>query len=97
MNHVQLTRLASTLPPFTDFLPHYPTLSPILRILMPSTLDQAIDSVERAELSSIRATAQAYSVDRITLTRRLNGGLSRSKGHTTQPLLAPGQEEMLIS
>jgi hypothetical protein len=64
---------------------------------MPSAMDQAIDSVERAEFRSIRATALAYGVDRSTLVRRLNGGFQRNEGHASQQLLSPGQEGMLIT
>jgi hypothetical protein len=35
---------------------------------MSSTIDKAIESVERAELRLIRATALAYDVNRSTLT-----------------------------
>jgi Tc5 transposase DNA-binding domain len=64
--------------------------------MMPSPIDQAIESVKRAELSSIRATAAAFGVDRTTLTRRLNGGYQRNNGHTSQQLLSPRQEDMLV-
>ena len=64
---------------------------------MPSTIDQAIDSVESAELRSIRATALAYGVERTTLTRRLDGGLPRNKGHSSQQLLSPEQEDILVT
>ena len=97
MSHFQLTRLASACAPFALFLSQNRTLSPILQFPMPSTMDQAIDSVERAELRSIRATALAYGVDRTTLTRRLNGGFQRTKGHTSQQLLSPGQEDILVT
>jgi Tc5 transposase DNA-binding domain len=60
-------------------------------------MNQAINSVERAELRSIRATALAYGVDRTTLTWRLNGGFQRNKGHTSQQLLSPGQEDILVT
>jgi hypothetical protein len=63
---------------------------------MSSTIDKAIESVERAELRSIRATALAYDVNRSTLTRRLDGGFTRSQGHSKQQLLSIRQEEMLI-
>jgi hypothetical protein len=63
---------------------------------MSSTIEKAIESVERAELSSIRATALAYDVHRNTLTQRLNEGYTRSQGHSGQQLLSIGQEEMLV-
>jgi hypothetical protein len=63
---------------------------------MSSTIEKAIESVERAELRSIRATALAYDVHRNTLTRRLNGGYTCSQGHSGQQLLSIGQEEMLV-
>jgi hypothetical protein len=59
-------------------------------------MDKAIESVERAELRSVRATALAYNVNRSTLARRLDGGFTRSQGHTKQQLLSVGQEKMLI-
>jgi Tc5 transposase DNA-binding domain len=64
--------------------------------MMSSPIDQAIKSVERAELSSIRATAAAFSVNRTTLTQRLNRGYQRNNGHTSQQLLSPRQEDMLV-
>jgi hypothetical protein len=63
---------------------------------MSSTIDKAIESVKRAELRSIRATALAYDVNRSTLTRRLDGGFTRSQGHLKQQLLSIEQEEMLV-
>jgi hypothetical protein len=64
---------------------------------MPSIMDQAIESVERVEFRSIRATALVYSVDRTILVRRLNGGLQPNQGHASQQLLSPRQENMLIT
>jgi hypothetical protein len=61
--------------PFALFLPQNRTLSQILRFIMPSPMDQAIESVERAELSSIRATALVFGVDHTTLAWRLNRGV----------------------
>jgi hypothetical protein len=59
-------------------------------------MEEAIESAKRPELCSVRATALVYDVHRTTLTRRLNGGYSRSQGHTKQQLLSIGQEEMLV-
>jgi hypothetical protein len=60
-------------------------------------MDQAIDSVEREEFRSVRATALAHGVDRTTLVRRLNEGLQPNQGHASQQLLSPRQEDMLIT
>jgi hypothetical protein len=87
MSHFQLTCLALIYTLFSLFLSQSRTLSLILQILVPSTIDQAINSVERAEFRSTRATALVYSVDRTTLVRRLNGGFQRNQGHTSQQLL----------
>jgi hypothetical protein len=64
---------------------------------MPSAMDQVMDSVERVEFRSIRATALTYSVDRSTLVQRLNGGFQHNEGHASQQLLSPRQEGMLIT
>jgi hypothetical protein len=64
---------------------------------MPSVMDQVMDSVERVEFRSIRATALAYSVDRSTLVQRLNKGFQHNEGHASQQLLSSRQEGMLIT
>jgi hypothetical protein len=65
--------------------------------MMPSPIDQAIKSVERAELSFIRATTAAFGVDYTTLTQRLNRGYQRNNSHTSQQLLSSRQEDMLVT
>jgi Tc5 transposase DNA-binding domain len=64
---------------------------------MSSTIEQALEGVIREDFPSIRATALAWSVDRPTLTRRLNGGVARSEGHASQQLLSKTQEKMLVN
>lgn len=64
---------------------------------MPSNIEEAVQGVIRANLPSIRATALAWDVNRSTLTRRLNGGVSRSEGHAKQQILSITQERMLVN
>jgi hypothetical protein len=59
---------------------------------MPSELDQAIHAasidLSTRKYTSIRAAAAAHGVDRMTLTRRINAGKSRSIGHESQQTLS---------
>jgi hypothetical protein len=64
---------------------------------MSSIIEQAVEGAIRSDLPSIRATALAWNVDRCTLSRRLNGGISLSEGHASQQLLSKMQEQMFLS
>jgi hypothetical protein len=60
-------------------------IPPPIGSTMPSELDQAIHAasidLSTRKYTSIRAAAAAHGVDRMTLTRRINVGKSRSIGH----------------
>jgi Tc5 transposase DNA-binding domain len=61
-----------------------------------STIEQAVEGAISSDLSSIRATALVWSVPRTKLSRRLDGGVSRMEGHSSQQPLSPTQEKMLV-
>jgi hypothetical protein len=60
-------------------------IPPLIDSIMLSELDQAIHTasidLSTRKYTSIRAAAAAHGVDRITLTRRINAGKSRSIEH----------------
>ncbi|KAJ5887467.1 hypothetical protein N7495_007508 [Penicillium taxi] len=56
----------------------------------------AISDLKSGQISSVKAAAIAYGVSRSTLTRRMNGSLSRRDAHSNQQRLSPGQEEFLV-
>lgn len=59
-------------------------------------LRQAISDYENRRFTSIRSAAAANSVDRKTLTRRLNGGVSRAIAAEPKQLLSNEQEHRLV-
>lgn len=56
----------------------------------------AIHSLSTGEYTSIRAAAKAYGVNRNTLTRRMEGGLSQSEAQQPYLLLSTEQEALLV-
>ena len=56
----------------------------------------AIVAYRNREYPSIRATARAYSIPRSTLSRYLNGGVSRATSYKSEQYLSPTEEKILI-
>jgi hypothetical protein len=50
---------------------------------MESKLSNALQAYRQGEYKTIRACAAAYHVNHVTLTRRVNDGLSRKEAHVT--------------
>jgi hypothetical protein len=61
-----------------------------------SRLQQAIQDYETRRYPTIRSAAAANDVDRKTLGRRLQGGVSRAIAHEPQQLLTNEQEQLLV-
>lgn len=59
-------------------------------------LQDAIRAWQRKDYPSIRATARAYNVSRVTLGRRVNGGNTRQQARESQQTLSRIQEDLLI-
>ena len=59
-------------------------------------LQQAILDYQSRRYPTIRAAAAANDVNRMTLSRRLQGGTSRAIARETQQLLSNQQEQMLV-
>jgi DDE superfamily endonuclease/Tc5 transposase DNA-binding domain/helix-turn-helix, Psq domain len=59
-------------------------------------LTSAIQSLSTGEFSSIRAAAKAYGVNRNTLTRRMQGGLTQREAQAPNLLLSTEQEDLLV-
>ena len=55
----------------------------------------AISAYNEDENFSIRAAAQKYEVDRMTLTRRLDGGFSKSTRSASNKRLSNAQKEAI--
>jgi hypothetical protein len=64
---------------------------------MSSNIDEAVDYTLSNPTALIKQTARAFDVAPRTLSRRLNGGLTRQEGHSSQQILSPSQEKMLVS
>jgi hypothetical protein len=60
-------------------------------------MDQAVYQLGLSDTPKIRPTARAWNVPPSTLSRRAHGGLTRREAHTSQQLLSPTQEKMLVS
>jgi Tc5 transposase DNA-binding domain len=64
---------------------------------MSSTIDEAVDYTLSKPTALIKPTARAFDVAPRTLSRRLNGGLTRQEGHSSQQILSASQEKMLVN
>jgi hypothetical protein len=64
---------------------------------MSSTINEADDYTLSSPTARIKPTARAFDVAPRTLSRRLNGGLTRQEGHSSQQILSSSQEKMLVS
>jgi Tc5 transposase DNA-binding domain len=64
---------------------------------MSSNIEEAVQHVFSSRRHTIRPTARAWNVSSSTLSRRINGGCTRREGHSSQQLLSPVQEEILVS
>jgi helix-turn-helix, Psq domain len=56
----------------------------------------AIEALSTGEVTSIRAAATLYRVNRSTLSRRLDGMPTRTEARQSQSLLSQDQEEVLL-
>lgn len=63
--------------------------------LAPKILE-AITSYRNREYTSIRATARAFSLPRSTLSRYLNGGITRATSHVSEQYLSLAEEKILV-
>ena len=59
------------------------------------SLQLALEAIHAGDFTSIRAAATAHNVNPSTLSRRVNGGLTRSESHSKRQLLSMTQEEFL--
>jgi hypothetical protein len=64
---------------------------------MLATINEAVDYTLSNPTAQIKPTARAFDVAPRTLSRRLNGGLTRQESHSGQQILSPSQEKMLVS
>jgi Tc5 transposase DNA-binding domain len=64
---------------------------------MSSTINEAVNYTVSNPTARIKPTARAFDVAPRTLSRRLNGGLTRQEGHSGQQILSSPQEKMLVS
>jgi hypothetical protein len=61
-----------------------------------SRITHAITGVQRGEYKSLYAAAKVLGLTLSTLTRRVNGGLSRSQARQQQQKLSYAQENVLL-
>jgi helix-turn-helix, Psq domain len=59
------------------------------------SLQLALEAILAGNFTPIRAAATAHNVNPSTLSRRLNGGLTRSESHSKRQLLSMTREEFL--
>jgi helix-turn-helix, Psq domain/Tc5 transposase DNA-binding domain len=59
-------------------------------------MESAIDALWAGQVTSIRAAATLYGVNRSTLACRLNGRSTRTEARQSQCLLSEHQEEALL-
>jgi ribosome recycling factor len=62
-----------------------------------TSLSEAVHDLQTRKFTSIRAAARFHHVDRVTLQRRLQGGLSHKQQHKQRLLLSEEQEKLLKS
>ena len=60
-------------------------------------MDQALQDVKSSKFSSVRSTAHAWEVAPSTLSHRVNGRVGRRESHSSQQILTPVQEKMLVN
>ncbi|KAI9760619.1 MAG: hypothetical protein M1840_002376 [Geoglossum simile] len=56
---------------------------------------QALDAIKKKEVKSINAASKVYDIPYMTLSRRVNGGLSNAENHESSQLLSHAEENML--
>jgi hypothetical protein len=59
-------------------------------------LQNAISAYNNQKFDSIRATATAFNVSHVTMTRRLTGGLSRVQARESAQILSNAEEKTLV-
>jgi hypothetical protein len=59
-------------------------------------LCKALYALKNKDISSIRAAARLFEVDHSTLTRRLHGGVSQSRGQEMRSILTNAEEDTVV-
>ena len=59
-------------------------------------LQNAISAFQKQEFTSIRAAANAFGVNRDTMSRRMAGGLSRAQAAELNQILSNAEERTLV-
>ena len=71
-------------------------MPPILRVSDEANIQLAIQALNRGQIKTIGAAARMYLVDRMTLTRRIQGTMSRCDTTPNSRKLTPTEEESLL-
>ena len=71
-------------------------MPPHIRVQNEANIHLALEAFKKGQIGTIGAVARAYKVSRMTLTRRLEGTMSRRDTTPNSRKLTPTEEESLL-